>query len=150
MNTEQLKKQIMDNKPIAKLNENGDIELEFNENFYSSLDTYVDEKKAEVKRRAFQVGALTVLGISTSAIITNIDQALLNQVLITAKAFIISGSLYITSALLQKKKAQNIKEGIEEAFQKEAEERYKNKNYHNIEENGVVNFDPPEKEGRTI
>ena len=67
MNEQELKKQIMDNKPTARLNENGEIELEFNENFYNVLDNYVDEKKAEVKRKAFQVAILTVLGISTSA-----------------------------------------------------------------------------------
>lgn len=149
MNEEELKKQIMNNKPTAKINENGEIELEFSENFYNILDSYVDQKKAEVKKRAFQVAILTALGIETTAIIASIDKALVNQVLITARAFLISGSLYITSAFLQKQKAQNIKENIEKAFQAEAEERYKNNNYQNIDKDGTINFDSKE-EGRTI
>lgn len=149
MNEQELKKQIMDNKPTARLNENGEIELEFNENFYNVLDNYVDEKKAEVKRKAFQVAILTVLGISTSAIIAGIDHSLINQVLIAAKAFILSGSIYISTAIVQKQKAQNIKENIEKAFQNEAEERYKNKNYQSIDDSGIINFDS-KKEGRAI
>lgn len=147
MNLNDLKSEIMENRPIAKVNVDGDIELEINDKFYESLDNYCDEKKAEIKKRAFQVVMMSSLGLAISTIITKLDPSLVEPVLFSAKALLIGQGLYISDAINKSKEANFYKENIEDAFKKEAIERYNDGNYYDINSDGSIVFDEPSKKG---
>ena len=138
------KDDVMANKPVAKVDENGAIVLETPDAFYQALDNFCDAGKAEVKKSAFKVAMLSALGLAGATVAMNIDPSLAQAVMFSAQAFALSGSMYIGSAFQKKKEAKHFYDHLEDNFKATAEEMYKNHEYYTIGEDGTIIFDNPE------
>ena len=123
-----MKNQIIENKPIAKIDNEGNITLDVSDEFYNILDNFCDEGKAKVKKAAFQVAMLTALGIGGAAVAIGIDPQTTSNIIATAHAFTLCSGFYILNAWNKKK---------------EAEERIQNGQYYIIRDDGVIEFDSP-------
>ena len=138
-----MKNQIIENKPIAKIDNEGNITLDVSDEFYNILDNFCDEGKAKVKKAAFQVAMLTALGIGGAAVAIGIDPQTTSNIIATAHAFTLCSGFYILNAWNKKKEAEYYYEHLEENFKKEAEERIQNGQYYIIRDDGVIEFDSP-------
>ena len=151
-----MKQEIINNEPVAKLNEDGSISVEISNEFYQTLDKFCDAGKAEIKKSAFQVAMLSALGLAGATIAVNVDPSSINAVIMSAKAFTICGGLYIVNAFKKKAEAQYYYDHLEETYLKVAQRRYNNNQYYTVKEDGTIMFDQsnleeytPEISGRT-
>ncbi len=138
-----MKNEIMANKPIAKIDDDGNITLEISDNFYNSLEHFCNEGKAEIKKRAFQISMLTALGIAGASVAIGNDPTIAENIILTAHAYTLGAGFYIYNAWSKKKEAEYYYKHLEDNFKKEAEERYQTGQYYTIQSDGTIEFDQP-------
>ena len=144
-----MKNEIMENKPIAKVDDLGNITLELPDSFYNSLEHFCNQGKAEIKKRAFQISMLTALGIGGAMVAIGNDPQITSNILGAAHAYTLGAGFYILNAYSKKKEAEYYYNHLEENFKKEAQERYENNEYYTIRDDGTIEFEPTINEDET-
>jgi len=140
---DQFRIDIIDNTPVAKVDESGKVYVVPSDEFYRILEGFRAAGRREVRKCALRLAILFVLVLAGAWVVTAAMPDMWEAVRFVGLAFALGGSMYASEAFRRKSMAQHYYDHLEENFNLTAASMYANHMHYMVDEDGTILWDEP-------